>query len=181
MRRRSVAVITAISLLGGVAQVDATGHGGGFQGGFHGGFGGGSHGGFHGGFQGRGGRAPAPHAIGLNPGAITPAAVESGAFHTVAPPQERDRERRHGFDRGPGRDAHFLAAQGFRTGFRRPGPAFAPMGARRERPVYNYYYATGGSYYSNPPSDYYAQSSGCAGWRWDAASQMRVASDDCQG
>jgi hypothetical protein len=166
--------IAAVGLLGGAAQVEA--HGGGFH------IGGAPHGGRP--------HVMAPSAVPLNPGAITPAAIQAGAFHAVAPPEtERPRDdlvqhdfrqdRDFGQDRGLRHDRDRFGAD-VRIGF--PGGAvnFAPRPPRRSIPVlYNYYYGAGDNYYSNAASDYGAPA--CPGWRWDASSQTRVWTDNCQG
>jgi hypothetical protein len=165
MRKRSMVAIAAVGLLGGVAQVDA--HGGGFH----------------------GGGAPhvmAPPAIPLNPAAITPAAIQAGAFHTVAPEAERPRDDlvQHDFrqDRDVRHDRDGFGAQGVRIGFPGGGVNFAPRPPSRAIPVlYNYYYGASDNYYSNAASDYGAAADACPGWRWDASSQTRVWTDNCQG
>ncbi len=184
MRIRSLALVAAIGLLGGAAQVDA--RGGGFIGGaFHGGM-------FHGGPP--HGMAPltthAPPAIGLVPSPGAP-------LYAVAPPDRRgDDGVRHDFhhdgdlrqDGDFRRDSDFqrnrdrFDGAGRRIGF--PGGAinFAPRPPSRAVPVlYNFYYGASDNYYSNVVSDYGATAAACPGWRWDVSSQTRVWTDSCRG
>ncbi len=181
MRKRSMAAIAAIGLLGSVAQVEA--HGGGFGGG---GFRGG--GAFHGGVR----HVMAPHGFpALNQAAITPAAIQAGAFNSAAPQRIRPRDEfvQHDFsqnrefsqNRDFRHDHDGFAGQGVRIGF--PGGAvnFAPRPPRRSIPVlYNYYYSAGGGYYSDAASTYNSPAS-CAGWGWDQTGRIRVWVDNCQG
>jgi len=170
MRKRSMVAIAAVGLLGGVAQVDA--HGGGFHGG------GAPRGGApHGGAP----HVMAPPAIPLSPGAITSAAVQAGAFHTVAPEVDRPRDDlvQHDFrqDRDFRHDRDRFGAQGVRIGFPGGGVNFAPRPPSRAIPVlYNYYYGAGDNYYSNPASDYDTSAQACPGAGRDASSRM----DDCR-
>ena len=151
MRKRSLVAIAAVGLLGGVAQVDA--HGGGF----------------HGGGAPRGG------------GAITSAAVQAGAFHTVSPEVDRPRDDlvQHDFrqDRDFRHDRDRFGAQGVRIGFPGGGVNFAPRPPSRAIPVlYNYYYGASDNYYSNPASDYDTSAQACPGAGRDASRRM----DDCR-
>lgn len=175
MRKRSLAVIAAIGLLGGVAEVDA--HGGGFHAGA------GLHGaGAH--FMGRPASAPAPASTGLAPRPGTP-------LYAAAPPDRRDEDgARHDFqqdahfdrDRDFRRDRDGIGVPGGRIGFPGGAISFAPQPPSRAIPVlYNYYYGVGDSYYSNVASDYGAPANACPGWRWDASAQARVWTENCQG
>ncbi|HEX4197992.1 MAG TPA: hypothetical protein VHZ26_11180 [Caulobacteraceae bacterium] len=175
MRKRSLAAVAAIGLLGGVAQVDARG------GGFHGG--GASHGDAAR-FMGRPASTHRPASAGLTPPPGAP-------LYAVAAAERRgDDEAGHDFrqdgdfgrDRDFRRDRDRIGVPGDRIGF--PGGAinFAPRPPSRAIPVlYNYYYGVGDSYYSNVPSDYGAPANACPGWRSDASSQTRDWPDNCQG
>jgi len=161
MRKRSLALVAVIALLGGAAQVDA--HGGGFVGG----------GAFHGG--GRHGMAPPASALAP---ASTFAPPHDGPLYASPPPERRDDDQvQHDFRRDDRQDGDFR--QDFRRGrdrFGSPGigfsggdTGFAPVPSHRAVPVlYNYYYATGANYYSNVVSDYGAPAPACPDGRQDS-------------
>jgi hypothetical protein len=156
MRKRSMAVLAAIGLLGGAAQVDA--RGGGFVGGA-----------FHGGAP----HGMAPLIIPHGPGSIAPIPPHNGPLYAVAPTDHRGDDRvQHDFRR----DADFRQDGDFRhdrDGFDRsgrrigfPGGAinFAPRPSNRAIPVlYNYYDGASDNYYSNVVSDYGATADACPG------------------
>jgi len=151
MRKRSLALVAAIGLLGGAAQVDA--RGGGFIGGaFHGGA---PHGmGFHG---------VGPLITTHGPGSIAPLPPHDGPAYAVAPTDRANEGVRHDFRQDGDfqragdfrRDRDRFGAPGARIGF--PGGAinFAPRPPSRAIPVlYNYYYGASDNYYSNVVSSY---------------------------
>lgn len=157
MRIRSLAVVATIGLLGGAAQVDA--HGGGFvSGGFHGGA---PHG-------------PPPLITTHGPGSIAPIPPHDGPLYAVAPTDRRaDGQVRHDFQRDDRQDGDFqrdrsrfgapasIGFSGSQTGFiSRPSHQPAPV-------LYNYYYASGGNYYSNVRSDYGMPAAPCPDGRQD--------------
>jgi hypothetical protein len=159
MRKRSLALVAAIALLGGAAQVDA--RGGGFVGG----------GAFHGGAP--HGMAPpiAPHG----PQSIAPIPPHDGPLYMVAPPDRRgDDQVQHDFRR----DGDFRQDGGFRRdrdrfgvpgiGFSGGDTGFISRPSRRAVPVlYNYYYSASDNYYSNAASDYGAPAATCPDGRQD--------------
>jgi hypothetical protein len=176
MRKRSLALVAAIALLGGAAQVDARGGGFVSGGGFHGGA-------FH---------VGAPHGLPTlitthGPGSIAPIPPHDGPLYAVAPTDRfgehqvqhdfrRDGDfRREGDFRQDGdfrRDRDRFGARGASIGFSGSDTGFISRPSRRAIPVlYNYYYSAGGNYYSNVASDYGAPATTCPDGR----------QDNCQG
>jgi len=158
MRIRSLALVAAIALLGGAAQVDA--RGGGFV------SGGGSHGG-------------APHGLPPlvtthGPGSIAPIPPNDGPLYAVAPTDRRgDDQVRHDFQRDDRQDGDFRRDRGrlgapAGIGFSGSDTGFISRPSHQPIPVlYNYYYASGGNYYSNVRSDYGSPAAACPDGRQD--------------
>jgi hypothetical protein len=165
MRKRSLALVAAIALLGGAAQVDA--RGGGFIGGA-----------FH---------AGAPHGMPPlitthGPGSIAPIPLHDGPAYAVAPTdrfgddqvqhdvRRDDRQDNFHHDRDFRRDR--IGAPGASIGFSGGQTGFISRPSSRTVPVlYNYYYGASDNYYSNVRSDYGAPAPACPDER----------RDNCQG
>jgi hypothetical protein len=155
MRRRSLALVAAVALLGGAAQVDA--HGGGFVGGP-----------FHGGAP----RGMAPPITTPPPASIAPIPPHGDPLYMAPPPERQgDDQVQHDFRRDGdvpqdvrrGRE-RFGAPIGFSGG----DTGFIARPTSRAIPVlYNYYYGASGSYYSNVVSDYGAPETACPDGRQD--------------
>jgi hypothetical protein len=151
MRKRSLAIVAAIALLGGAAQGDARGGGIVIGGAFHGGA---RHG-------------MTPPASSFAP-ASTFAPPHQGPLYASPPPERHDDQVQHDFRR----DGDFRQDGDFRRGrdrFGSPGigfsggdTGFVSVPSRRAIPVlYNYYYGASDNYYSNVPSDYGAPATPC--------------------
>jgi len=157
MRIRSLAVVAAIGLLGGAAQVDA--HGGGFI-----------SGGFHGGVP----RGVPPLITTHGPGSIAPIPPHDGPLYAVAPTDRRgDDQVQHDFRRDDRQDGDFRRDRDrfgapASIGFSGSDTGFISRPSRQRIPVlYNYYSATGGNYYSNVASDYGTPMAPCSDARQD--------------
>jgi hypothetical protein len=157
MRIRSLALIAAIGLLGGAAQVDA--RGGGFVGGA-----------FHG-----APRGVPPLITTHGPGSIAPIPPHDGPSYAVAPTDRfGDDQVRRDFrrdDRQGGdfrRDRDRFGRSNASIGFSGSDTGFISRPSHQRIPVlYNYYYSAGGNYYSNVASDYGAPLTPCPDDRQD--------------